>query len=53
MAPLGAVEAFAKSGKLANRGDYISEDVNYSTSLKVLLLTYSTGVSHAPQDHER
>jgi hypothetical protein len=28
MAPIGAIEAFAKSNKLAKRGEYISEDVN-------------------------
>jgi soluble epoxide hydrolase/lipid-phosphate phosphatase len=41
MAPIGAAEAFAKSGKLAKRGEYITEDVSRSFSCSFLeVLSY-------------
>jgi hypothetical protein len=38
IAPLGAIEAFAKSGKLAKRVEYISKDVRNSVLLNLSLI---------------
>jgi hypothetical protein len=54
MAPLGALEAFATTDKVVQRGSYVSDTVSYTMSLK-FAYDYAerhAGACHAQEDYE-